>query len=235
MENRIDKTVAIIIIGSEIIKGEIQDTNGTYISKEMVRLGYKVSSINIIGDEIEYAANLIKFLSDLDTIVITVGGLGPTLDDITMAGVAKAFGMKLISKPALTSSDYRTMSGSETQNNQLKDLPSKSKIIETPFGPIVNTKNVFSLPGLPTLVKQRFFYLENILFTPFDKIYSKEWVIELPQSSIAALLEEGKNLYPAISIGCYPQKNKNNRTKILLNGINKDDLENLYLFIMKSL
>lgn len=235
MENKITKkTVAIVIFGSEIINGEIQDTNGILISKTMAEIGYVVSGINIINDDLYYATDLIQFLSRIESIVITVGGLGPTIDDITMAAVAKAFNVELISKPTQSSADYRKMSGSETQNNLIKNLPKEAKVIETPNGPIVKTRNIYSLPGLPTLVKNRLPFLKSILFEPFSEFFKKEWVIELPQSSIASLLEEGTKHFPNISVGCYPQKDNNNRTKILLNGTNQKDLEMFYKHMMKS-
>jgi molybdenum cofactor synthesis domain-containing protein len=234
MKDKANKTVALVIIGNEIINGEIQDTNGIFISNFLTDIGYKVSGINIINDDIDYAFKILKFLSNGNSIVVTVGGLGPTVDDITMAAVAKVFSMKLITKSTKYSTEYKVMSGSETKNNQIKNLPEEAFIIRTPNGPIVNTRNIYSLPGLPSLVRERLPFLKNILYKPFQKVYKKEWVIELPQSSIASLLDEGTVLFPHIAVGCYPQKEKSNRTKITLSGTNKIELEKFYHHIMNS-
>jgi molybdenum cofactor synthesis domain-containing protein len=229
-----NKTAAIVIIGSEIINGEITDVNGMLISTELAKIGFRVSSISIINDDLNNASDLIRFLSPRETVIITVGGLGPTIDDITMAAIAKAFEMNLVSKPALSSTDFRKMSGSETSNNLIKNLPEGSRVINSPHGPVVRTNNVYSLPGLPGLVKNRLKVLMDLLFEPFGKQYKREWVIELPQSSIAALLEEGTRLFPNVTVGCYPQKDSNSRTKIILSGTREKEVGEFYDHIMKA-
>ncbi len=231
MNKKNNKTAAILIIGSEIINGQIIDTNGKYVSNEISKIGFRISSINIVNDDLKYVAKFIKYLSRLETIVITIGGLGPTIDDITMAAVAEAFNMPIISRGVKTASDFRKMSGSETQNNLLRNLPEKSRIISSNNGPIVQTRNVYSLPGLPSLVKNRLKALLDHLYEPYEKKYKKEWVVKSPQSVIAGLLEETGTIYPQVEIGCYPQGSSSNKTKILLSGKNREEIEKVFNYL----
>jgi len=89
------KTAAIISIGSEIMRGKIDDTNSTYISKWLTGLGisvdYRLSTKDIIKDIV----HAIKHVNSCDLIILT-GGLGPTTDDITREALAEYLNKKLI-------------------------------------------------------------------------------------------------------------------------------------------
>lgn len=231
MNKNNNKTAAILIIGSEIINGEVTDTNGKYVSRELSKIGFRISSINIVNDDLDYAARFIAYLSELETIVVTIGGLGPTIDDITMAAVAQAFDLPIISRRVKSALDFRKMSGSETQNNLLRKMPKGSQIINSDNGPIVKTRNVFSLPGLPSLVKNRLKILVDHLPKPSEKKYKKEWAVRSPQSAIAGLLGEIGTVYPQVEIGCYPQGSNSKKTKIVLSGKNQEEIEKVFGYL----
>lgn len=87
----LEATAALIIIGDELLKGSITDKNGPVAAKVLLEAGFELRKIVIVPDnEEDIEAELLK-LSRKYTIVITSGGLGPTLDDLTIKAVSSAF------------------------------------------------------------------------------------------------------------------------------------------------
>ena len=94
-------TAAIIVIGDEILKGQIQDANTIFLTKELKECGIVVKRVVIIPDDINEIANEVKYLCAEFTYVFTCGGVGPTHDDVTFEAVAKAFDEELIINPEI--------------------------------------------------------------------------------------------------------------------------------------
>ena len=226
-------TAAIVLVGSELIRGSIIDKNGQFISNELRSLGINITSVHIIRDEVEVITNLVRFLSSSVTYVITVGGLGPTLDDVTLEAVARAFGLPLVTREPEDIAAYARMSGSETTQTQLRYFPDGSEIIPTDHGPVVRTGNVYSLPGLPRLVKARFPTLLRRLNS--GVIHTRTLLLSTPQSHIASLLERIGEQHPSISIGCYPSSNLREGTTLLFEGTDMDEINRCVSFLESSL
>src|SRR6266404_4751275 len=95
------KTAGILLIGNEILSGKITDANAAYLCRELRGLGVEVRRITVIPDEVDLiAAEVSRFGADYD-VVFTSGGVGPTHDDVTIEGVARAAGVSVIRHPAL--------------------------------------------------------------------------------------------------------------------------------------
>lgn len=89
-------TVGILVIGNEILDGIIQDTNSNWLAKKLKSLGFFVKEVMVVRDDVSEIAKAIRrMVEDGCEIIITSGGLGPTHDDKTLEGVAKAFNLKL--------------------------------------------------------------------------------------------------------------------------------------------
>lgn len=84
-------TAGIIIIGDEILKGQTLDTNTHFLAKNLKSIGIGLERVVVIPDDIDIIAKEVKTFSDKYTYVLTSGGVGPTHDDVTFEGVAKAF------------------------------------------------------------------------------------------------------------------------------------------------
>lgn len=78
--------VAGAVIGDELLKGHVQDTNSHYLCQELWGLGVKVGRVVVVPDDLEAIATEVRALSPLYHFVLTSGGVGPTHDDITMEG-----------------------------------------------------------------------------------------------------------------------------------------------------
>lgn len=159
--------VEILTIGNEILLGLIEDTNSNYLSRLVRGMGARVRHIAITGDDIDAIADDVKAsLRRGAELIFTCGGLGPTDDDLTLAGIAKAVDRELKLDPAareLVERRYRDLASrgyvptAEMSEARLKmaRLPDGAEAVENPVGaaPAVALEmdgvHIVSLPGVP--------------------------------------------------------------------------------------
>src|SRR5512146_3038020 len=149
----------IITIGTEILLGEIVDTNTRYIARTLRSMGVDLYRTITIGDNVERIADAIRQSMERAEIVITTGGLGPTVDDPTRETVAKATGVELEFREDLWQQVVAVVSryGRKPSENQKRQayIPKGALAIPNPVGTapcfIVETERnaVVSLPGVP--------------------------------------------------------------------------------------
>jgi molybdenum cofactor synthesis domain-containing protein len=96
-----DRTCALVVIGNEILSGKVQDSNAYFAACELRKLGVALERVTVIPDEVPKIAEEVAYCSAHFDIVITSGGVGPTHDDLTMEGVAAAFGRRIVIHPDL--------------------------------------------------------------------------------------------------------------------------------------
>lgn len=156
-------TLEIITIGTELLLGEIQDTNSTYIARTLRDHGIDIYRITTIGDNARRIASAIKEALGRADIIITTGGLGPTVDDPTRQAVADAAGQELVFLPTLWDQileRFKVYGRQPSENNRRQAYIPKNAIpIHNPVGTapcfIVEIGNacVVSLPGVPSEMK----------------------------------------------------------------------------------
>lgn len=149
----------LIAIGSELILGETVDTNSAHIARALRTVGVPVARSTLIGDEADKIAALVREAAARSPIVITTGGLGPTVDDPTRAAVARAFDRALEYRAELWEQiveRFRRFGRTPTENNrQQAHIPAGALAIENPVGTapgfIVEHAGgvVIALPGVP--------------------------------------------------------------------------------------
>ncbi|MFC1885325.1 molybdopterin-binding protein [Thermodesulfobacteriota bacterium] len=128
----------IVTIGSELLIGQIEDTNTTYIAREMGLLGIAVHFRTAVGDHLEEIVGVIKTALERNDFIITTGGLGPTLDDLTREAVARAAGVKLeFSQDSMGKiKEVFKKSGYKMSNNNIRQAyaPAGSITMHNPVG-----------------------------------------------------------------------------------------------------
>lgn len=154
----------IITIGTEILLGEIVDTNTRYIARTLRSLGVDLYRTITIGDNVERIASAIHNSMERANIVITTGGLGPTVDDPTREAVAKAIGVETEFRDDLWQQVVETIGryGRKPSENQKRQayVPKGAIGLQNPVGTapsfIVETEKnaVISLPGVPAEMEQ---------------------------------------------------------------------------------
>src|SRR5215468_2060208 len=112
-------TAGILVIGNEILSGKVTDTNSPYLCRELRALGVDVERILTVPDDVRVIAREVSGLADAYDVVFTSGGIGPTHDDLTMDGVALAFGRKVLRSDVIAGRIERAQ-GRPPNESQLK-------------------------------------------------------------------------------------------------------------------
>src|SRR5262245_34286243 len=95
------KTAGILVIGNEILSGKTRDENSPFFARELRALGVDVRKIAAVPDDLDEIAAETRTFSAAFDYVFTSGGVGPTHDDLTMEGIALAFGQRIVRRPEL--------------------------------------------------------------------------------------------------------------------------------------
>lgn len=161
----------IIAIGTELLLGEITDTNSVHIARTLRDIGVNLYFMTSVGDNEQRIADAIRIALSRAQVVITCGGLGPTVDDVTRQAVAAAtergltFHQDLLDKIAERFAGFRVQM---TENNRRQAyLPDDAIVIENPVGTAPSfiveygDKVVISLPGVPR--EMRYLLAERVV------------------------------------------------------------------------
>ena len=152
-------TAEIIAIGTELLLGEIQDSNTRYLARFFRNINVDLFRSTMIGDNSHRISELIKEALSRSDIVITSGGLGPTVDDPTRQAVANALGVELVYRPDLWAQiedRFQRFGRAPSENNRRQAyIPDKAIPVENQVGTApsficeIDQKCIISLPGVP--------------------------------------------------------------------------------------
>ncbi|MBO0888488.1 competence/damage-inducible protein A, partial [Candidatus Bathyarchaeota archaeon] len=213
-KNSKQPTAEIISVGNELLIGHTLDTNSNWIAKQLNRVGWNLQRVTQLRDSPDAIISGIReSLRRRPLVLITLGGLGPTHDDMTLAGVAKALRRpmqlnrealqlveehyrRLESKPKLTK--YRT---------KMATLPRGAAPMPNPVGtaPGVMLKQsgttMFSLPGVPSEMKAIFrtsiiSYLKSFSVKGPRELQLK--IAGIIESALAPVLDEARRDFPGL-------------------------------------
>ena len=210
MKKKIKKVnAAILIIGNEILSGRTQDKNIAFISNWLnTKCGITVNEVRIIPDVEKNIIENIKILSKKFNYVFTTGGIGPTHDDITAQSISKAFKLKYeYHKEAyeILESYYGKKKFNDGRKKMAK-MPKGSKLIYNPSSaaPGFITKNVFSLPGVPSILNSMIDNCKKYLVKGL-RVHSKTINLYTVESNISKKLGMiQKKFKRNVDIGSYP-------------------------------
>jgi nicotinamide-nucleotide amidase len=145
--------VEIISVGNELLIGKTLNTNAQWLAKRLTFLGLNVRRITTIGDDIEEIDTAVKEAIDRKPdFLITTGGLGPTFDDKTLSGIAKALSTMLcLNKEALKmiQEKYRAYAR-EQRLGEIELTPARVKMAKLPKGAKPLPNPVGTAPGMQT-------------------------------------------------------------------------------------
>jgi len=220
----------IIIIGDEILKGQTLDTNTHFLTQNLHRRGIRVVRVSVIPDDIETISSEVKTFSEKYDFVLTSGGIGPTHDDVTFEGVAKAFDCQTEHNERLVSlcKAWFKKDNLDDPCFKLALLPSLGKLN---FGidkktnkpmlyPIVSVRNVYIFPGIPELLKRSYSILEDELFQTDTKFFTKEVFLSTDELSLTSRINKLVIDHPQVTFGSYPSwSNQYYKTKIALEAL----------------
>jgi len=210
----------IITIGTELLLGEIVDTNAAHIARQLRTIGLNLYYKTTVGDNEARCAQVISRALDRADVVITTGGLGPTVDDITREAVARATNRPLEFREALLTqieARFQHWGSKMSENNRRQAfIPQGAIPIENPVGTapcfIVESEHgvVISLPGVP---REMTYLLEHEVLPYLRRHFSLHAIIQarilrtaaMGESRIdAALSDLLKIANPTVGLSAHP-------------------------------
>tara|TARA_B100001540_G_scaffold297378_1_gene299940 strand:+ start:49 stop:798 length:750 start_codon:yes stop_codon:yes gene_type:complete len=205
--NKKEIIAAIIIIGNEVLSGRTKDINTSTISIWLNSLGIKVKEVRTIPDDEKIIIDTVNELRKKFNYVFTTGGIGPTHDDITAESISKAFNLEYgFQKEAYSILENYYKPGEFTEGRQkMAKMPTTANLILNPSSgaPGFYVENVFSFPGVPSILKSMIGSLNNVLVGG-EPILSKTLNLRTVESEIAKSLSDVQNQNQEVEIGSYP-------------------------------
>jgi len=214
-----EPTAWILTVGNEILIGRIVNTNASWLAERLTFMGFRVERIIVVPDSIEDIAEELGRAVGRARVVITTGGLGPTYDDRTLEGVARAVQRRLVLNEDAKRmvEEFYSRKGLPLTEDRLKMamLPEGAEPIPNPVGAAPGSwlehgdTIIVSLPGVPAEMKEMFLrYVEPRLsrIAPRKAVHECGMrVYGVPESSIAPYLRRLARKYPHAYIKSHPK------------------------------
>jgi molybdenum cofactor synthesis domain-containing protein len=221
MTKRPHQTVAILIIGNEVLSGRTRDINAWFAAETFFKVGCKLSEVVVVADIHEQIVSSLKRLHQQYDAVITSGGIGPTHDDITMQCIADCFAVPLL-EHAETIDVMTEFYGAEALNEgrrRMARLPQGAApiICEQSICPGALLNNVYVFAGVPHIfASQLVSVLDDFKGQSFLR---QEIEVKLAESVFSKQLSDIQLQFPDIEIGSYPGRcGKEPSGKICISG-----------------
>lgn len=204
--------VSIIVIGDELLIGQVTDTNSGWIARHITPYGWKVKSVRVVADvSADIRAAIDESFAQTDVVLMT-GGLGPTKDDITKPTLCDYFGGELVLDEATRQNVNKIFEKRHLVMNDLTArqalVPTSCRVIQNEVGtaPIMwferNGKVLVSMPGVPheteTMMQRAVIpQLLKHFNSDVDIEYSTFVVIDYTESALAGKLDDFERNLPA--------------------------------------
>lgn len=200
------QTAAMLVIGNELLSGKFEERNIAVLAPLLFELGIQLRRVVVCPDEVDVIAADLKSLKSHHDHVFTSGGVGPTHDDVTMAGVARAFDSQ-VSRSAELEALLRKFFGDRLRQDHLRmaDVPEGVELMwaEGVPWPVTRLGNVWILPGLPAIFARKMPVLRAHLKSgpPF---VSRLVRTRSDEGMMASTLQHLVERFSDVRIGSYP-------------------------------
>ena len=214
---------AIVTVGDELLAGDTENTNATWLARELADRGVSVRRVVVVPDEVDAIAETVRDYSDAYDAVLVTGGLGGTPDDVTMAGVASAFDRELAPDPLARESVERSVEWVRENRPGLSDFSvdvDAEASIPAGARPLLNGEglspgcvvaNVYVLPGIPREMRAMF---EQVEAAFAGDVESRTFYTGEAEASLVSRLADARGRFD-VAVGCYPDREAgHNRIKV---------------------
>ncbi|MBK6694926.1 MAG: competence/damage-inducible protein A [Myxococcales bacterium] len=207
-------TAAVLSIGTELVRGELLNSNAAWLSAALTDLGFEVVENISVADDKPRILGVLDRLARGCRVLVCTGGLGPTTDDLTTDAVATMLGAALVrDEPSLEAIRRRferlgrTMSDS---NMKQADFPAGAEILPNPIGTApgfsvrIGEALAFFMPGVPAEMRRMFD--EQVVpriraLAPQESYQVRLRTFGLPESVVGERLRGVEELFPGVTIG----------------------------------
>ncbi|MFB6091432.1 MAG: competence/damage-inducible protein A [Haloquadratum sp.] len=215
---------AIVTVGDELLAGDIENTNATWLADELTARGVEVARILVVPDDEQVVAGVVDDWSAQFGAVLVTGGLGGTPDDVTMPAVAAGLDRETVVDPAVEAEVQAKIDGVYEANPDLDfelraewyaSMPAGATPIPNPEGlaPGCVVENVYVLPGIPEEMTAVF---ENVATEFAGDVTTRTLYSPEPEGALASLLGEIREEFD-VRVGSYPNRDAG-ETRLKLTG-----------------
>ncbi len=209
--------VELVSIGNELLIGRTVNTNASWLADRVTRLGGVVRRIVVVGDDLDEIASALREAAGRRAeLVVTTGGLGPTPDDRTMEGVARALGVEVeLSEEAFKMLEERVGRHVEAPHvKKMAYLPRGARPLYNPVGaaPValveLGSTIIAALPGVPAEMKAMFeLHVEPLIKQRArEAFYEAEAVVKgVYEATLAPFIEEAMRSHPEVYVKSHPR------------------------------
>lgn len=200
------RTAVVITIGNEIVSGDVENTNASWLARRLAELGIETRLVAAVRDHVDEIAALLRAETPRADLVFLTGGLGGTPDDVTREAVALAFDLPTEEQPDVAD-ELRRRFGSYGLGDyaaRWAQLPRGAAPLANPLGgaPGFVVENVHVLPGLPSEMEAMF----DAIAPRFAGTPIATWRrrYRTGEGQIVEVLEEATRRHPRVAVGSYP-------------------------------
>jgi molybdenum cofactor synthesis domain-containing protein len=199
-------TAVVLTVGNEIVFGDVENTNASWLARRLAELGLEVRLLAAVRDSVEEIAAFLHAEMERAGVVVVTGGLGGTPDDVTREAVAEAFGVPTeeIAELAASLRERFGPRGLGEYAARWARIPRGAVPLANPLGgaPGFVLGNVHVLPGLPSEMEAMFETLAERFRG--DPIGAWRRRYATGEGQIVSVLEEATRRHPAVVVGSYP-------------------------------
>lgn len=212
--------VALVTVGDELLDGDTENSNATWLSRQLTDRGVTVTRVLTVPDSEAVIADAVREYSDAFDAVVATGGLGRTPDDLTMEGVSAAFDRDLVENDLARADIERTLEAIAGDYPDLDVDAAEESLLPEGARPLINRaglspgcvlENVYVLPGIPSEMKAMFEDVAGEFAGDADSrfVYTDE-----PEANLIDRLDEVRERFD-VKVGCYPDSEAgHNRLKL---------------------
>jgi molybdenum cofactor synthesis domain-containing protein len=218
------RTAAMLVIGNEILTGKVAEANLAVLARSLRRLGIALRRVVVVLDDVETIAHEVRGLSAAHDWLFTSGGVGPTHDDVTLEGVAKAFGVAIVTSPEMKAMLEAHYKDRLTEGHLRMALIPEGATLETTEEirwPTIRVGNTWVMAGVPEVFQMKIPVIEARIggAIPFisHAVYTR-----MDEGDLKPLLDKIVAEFPGVEVGSYPKwSDPAYRTKLTFDG--RDD------------
>jgi FAD synthetase len=211
------RSVGLLIIGDEILKGMTADQNTQVAAQALREHGVPLKKVAIVSDcQDAIVAEIKRLQRDVD-VIITSGGVGPTHDDVTIKSVADSMEKEMVFHEGMAKLLREKMNKESDKKKSAKLTPAQTKMATLPSNaklryissdnndwPTLQCHNIFVLPGVPQFFARKMKSLAVYLSSQLERSETYKVVLSVDETRIVPILNRAVERHPDVSFGSYP-------------------------------
>lgn len=215
-------TAAALVIGNELLSGKTEDANVVVLARALRGAGVELRRVVMILDDVDEIAREVEALSKRHDWLFTSGGVGPTHDDVTVEGVAKAFGVEVEEHPVLASLLREHYKERLTEGHLRMALAPRGATLEATDEirwPTIRFRNTWLLPGVPEIFRLKLAVAVAKVGAGLAGYVSRAVFTKMDEGDLKPLLDAIVARFPDVGVGSYPRwQDPSYKTKLTFDG-----------------